>query len=54
VKGALQPAIDAHFFKAMLERDDEAEFYAGLHKDRVRFQLERGRRGAAKEFLGEG
>lgn len=55
VKGALQPTIDEHWFKAVMEDDEAAGFYAGLHADRVRFQMEKGRHGAAlKEFMGEG
>lgn len=54
VKGALSPTIDKHFFDAMFENEDEAEFYHGLHEDRVKFWL-RKRRGAESlaSHLGE-
>lgn len=54
VKGALSPVIDEHFFKAIFEREDEAEFYHGLHADRVKFAMRSGgKRQALNDFLGE-
>ena len=53
VKSAMAPIIEARFFKAMMERDEEAEFYSGLHEDRVKFQAKRSRRMQAMSELGE-
>jgi hypothetical protein len=53
VKGAMAPFIEPHFFKAMLERADEAEFYSGLHADRVKSKMRRGRRMQDLSLLGE-
>jgi hypothetical protein len=49
----MAPFIEPHFFKAMLERSDEAEFYSGLHADRVKSKMRRGRRMQDLSLLGE-
>ena len=54
VRGALEPAIGQHFFRALMEDEEQADFYAGLHQSRVDFQLRAAKRGRdLGDFLGE-
>lgn len=46
VKGALSTTVDKHFFEAMLGDEEAADFYHGLHSDRVKFQMNSGRQRA--------